>query len=73
MGQVSISINGSFGKVVNQSFSAEHGGHVMALNRAISILVAEIPGAVRLDHQLHSEGQHPSRADFGMTQESSAR
>ena len=64
MGEITIKIAGSFTNKHGSVISAAEGGHAMAINRAIMHLLAELPAAIRLDHKLHDESQHPD-PDFG--------
>jgi hypothetical protein len=65
MGMVMIRIGGSFGNKPAVSFSAEEGGHALAIARGIEYLQAELETAIQLDHQLHDDGQRPPKSDFG--------
>jgi len=64
MGQITIKIEGSFGKPEEKQFSAEQGGHAYALTRAIGFLFARMSPAIRQDHKNHEEGKHPT-TEFG--------
>lgn len=65
MGQITIQIRGSFSRKCDTVISAEVGGHAMAITRAIGFLLAELPIAIRKDHELHDEGTKPPQSDFG--------
>lgn len=67
MGQVRVVIAGSFGGYHDNTFSAEDGGHALALTRAMRELVSMMPHAIRLDHELHASGDHPPGTPFGTT------
>ncbi len=64
MGTVFVEVAGSFNETGRATFSAEDGGHTMALHRAIAFLERKIPGAIIQDHALHDAGDHPMSA-FG--------
>lgn len=64
MGQVTITLEGSFGAEQIQ-YTATEGGHAYALIRAIHWLIARSPKAIQLDHQLHDSGDRPPGSDFG--------
>jgi hypothetical protein len=66
MGMVRIEIVGSFGPKQDQNFTAEEGGHALAIARAIDFLSKQLPGAIRLDHKLHYQGEYPA-TPFGYT------
>ena len=60
MGQISISINGSFGNY-QKSFSAQQIGHAGAVAQAINWLSGEVlEQAIRNDHTCHEEKLQPS-------------
>ena len=65
MGMVNITIQGSFGRPVNKTFSAEEGGHALAITRAIQTLIEELPNAIRVDHRLARMNEVPPKSDFG--------
>jgi len=65
MGQITIAIEGSFGKNETKVFRAEEGGHAYALTRAIGFLFARMSPCIRKDHELHSDGKHPNDSPFG--------
>jgi len=65
MGQITIKIEGSFGKPETKTWTAEEGGHAYALTRAIGFLFARMSPAIRRDHDLHEAGKHPSAAPYG--------
>lgn len=67
MGQVTVVLEGSFGKFQRNVESAEEGGHAAAIGRSVQFLTEQLPEAIRLDHKLHRDGQRPPRADFGET------
>lgn len=62
MGQISISVAGSFGKSNGtRTFSAMKHGHAHAVSEAITFLANELlPAAINLDHDLHESGDKPS-------------
>jgi len=62
---VRIEIKGSFGSPLEANFSAMKGGHALALQQAIETLVRELPNAIRRDHELHENKEHPPESDFG--------
>lgn len=64
MGQITVKFEGSFGDH-EACYSAEEGGHSYAIARALGFLMIQLSKAIRLDHELHSEGTYPSRSDFG--------
>ncbi len=65
MGEVTITTTGSFGPTLEQTFSAEEGGHANALARAIQYISLDLlPKAIQKDHKLHDEGVRPA-IDFG--------
>lgn len=61
MGEVTVSVSGSFGEGLSgvAAFSAMPHGHAAAVTEAIALLVGLLPGASALDHRLHSEGMTP--------------
>ena len=61
MGQITISITGSFGRKNGyRTFSAMKNGHADAVAQAIEYLAAEVlPFSTALDHQIHGEGEQP--------------
>ncbi len=65
MGQVRVTIAGSFTNCVEFEASAREGGHAMALCRAIKFLNAELPAAIRKDHALQRRNAVPDISDFG--------
>ncbi len=65
MGMVRVQIDGSFSDRVDVTFPAEEGGHAFALTRAIETLVSHLPDAIRMDHSLAAEGEHPPCSPFG--------
>ena len=67
MGQIHISIRGSFENKSEQSFSALTGGHADAIAQAIEWLAALLPKAIAQDHRLHEEGATPDYG-FGLRQ-----
>jgi hypothetical protein len=65
MGMVSVTVRGSFPEHAQDTYSAEEGGHALALQRAIARLTGMLPKAIQLDHQLHGDGEQPPKAPFG--------
>jgi hypothetical protein len=62
MGQISITINGSFGRIETRTFGASTHGHANAIAEAISFLSTDVlPDAIALDHELHSGGDAPGQ------------
>ena len=60
MGNIVITVQGSFKHPTAQSFSAMHGGHAQAVSEAIEFLSSVLlPQAIRQDHQLHETGAKP--------------
>jgi hypothetical protein len=60
MGQIDISIAGSFGPRKAKSFSAMSKGHAHAVAEAIAWLSSEVlPDAIANDHDCHGEGEKP--------------
>ena len=72
MGMVNVQIRGSFGNKPDGQFSAMEGGHALALSRAINFLIAHMPDAIALDHELARAGDKPPHSDFGRLPESAA-
>jgi hypothetical protein len=66
MGEIEISIRGSFGPQNDvRTFSAMDRGHASAVASAIEFLSGSLlPKAISLDHRLHVEGHSP-KAGFG--------
>ena len=64
MGQVTIKFSGSFGDS-EASYSAEEGGHAYAISRAFYFVMQKLASAIKLDHELHAKGEHPTLSDFG--------
>lgn len=65
MGQITIELNGSFGKFRSERFSAMKGGHAKAIADAINYLATiEMPKAIKNDHECHRDGIEPSEG-FG--------
>lgn len=64
MGQITVKFSGSFGNS-EASYSAEEGGHAYAISRAFYFLLQKMATAIRIDHDLHGQGEHPELADFG--------
>lgn len=62
MGQISISVAGSFGRNNGtRTFSAMKYGHAHAVADAIAFLSGELlPAAIGLDHELHEGGDKPN-------------
>ena len=67
MGTVFVEVAGSFNDTTKKSFSAEEGGHAMALHRGIELLNSLLPGAIIQDHELDRARDRPPVADFGKT------
>ena len=65
MGMVTVSMRGSFSKMVNVEYCAEEGGHAFAISRAVADLLSVMPEAIQLDHELSRGGDKPPRSDFG--------
>ena len=60
MGIISIDITGSFMDRPTKRFSAQHGGHALAVAEAIQWLADDVlPKAIQQDHMLHSQGDRP--------------
>ena len=60
MGQIRISVEGSFAKGRgHHSFSAMKHGHARCVTDAIAFLVSILPDATRQDHELHDQGHRP--------------
>jgi hypothetical protein len=65
MGMLEVTFTGSFMDAPDrQEFSAEEGGHAMAISRAMAYLSEQLPIAIALDHRLHSQEEYP-RSGFG--------
>jgi len=65
MGQITITVSGSFRKLAPKRFSAISGGHAQAVAEAIEFLSGELlPDAIQQDHKLH-EGNHYPEIGFG--------
>jgi len=65
MGIVTVVIEGSFTRDVRDAFSAEDGGHAMAISRAIASLNEQMPAAIKRDHDLHERDNRPPKSGFG--------
>lgn len=65
MGQISISISGSFvgGRPGSRTktFSAMNYGHAHAVNEAMEFLQEEMRKAINLDHALHEHKEKPTQ------------
>jgi len=60
MGQITVTINGSFGRTETRTFGASTHGHANTVAEAISFLSTDVlPDAIALDHELHAEGDAP--------------
>ena len=60
MGNIIITVQGSFKNPTTQTFSAMHGGHAKAVAEAINFLSDDLlPQAIEQDHELHETGAHP--------------
>lgn len=65
MGQIVITLRGSFGEPRTATFSAMDGGHAAAVAEAITYLASdEMPKAVQNDHECHRDGIQP-REGYG--------
>lgn len=65
MGQITVTLEGSFGNRRSFMFSALSGGHAHAVAEAISHLSkVEMPAAIHNDHECHRDGIQP-REGFG--------
>ncbi len=64
MGSIRIDMGGSFPSERFET-SAQYGGHVAALKRAILFLTAQLGAAVKTDSALVAEGEQPSLAPIG--------
>lgn len=61
MGQIDVTIAGSFGPRKSKSFSAMKKGHAHAVAEVIAWLSTEVlPDAIANDHDCHTEGAKPS-------------
>jgi hypothetical protein len=70
MGIIRLEFKGSFSQMCAEEFSAEYGGHVDAVGRAIQFLTEDVlPEAIKKDHRLAAQGEKPPRCDFGCSQE----
>ena len=65
MGMISVSVEGSFSTKFRKTYSAMEGGHAFAIQRAIADLIASLPSAIQLDHELSRHGDRPPVSDFG--------
>lgn len=62
MGMIRISVDGSFGKPVEKTFSAMTNGHADCVAQAIEYLAGDLlPEATALDHELHADNAHPEQ------------
>ena len=60
MGNIIITVQGSFKNPTTQAFSAMHGGHAQAVAEAIKFLSNDLlPQAIQQDHELHETGAKP--------------
>jgi len=65
MGQIVITVEGSFKPFRRQTFSAMDSGHAEAVASAIEWLAGSVLlMAIELDHELHEDGKRP-RVGFG--------
>ncbi len=65
MGKIEVRFFGSFGEF-RFTEAAEAGGHAAAVARVIRTLAGTyLPPAIRKDHALHEQGEHPPDAPFG--------
>ncbi len=60
MGQVTITISGSFPHTSTQKFTASTGGHAMCLQQAIRHLLLQMPSSIQRDHELHEKNVRPT-------------
>ena len=65
MGRIVIRMEGSFTYGGEIQFSAEEGGHTLAIQRAIGWLIDRQQSAIIQDHRLHAAGTHPPLSGFG--------
>ena len=69
LGQIRVTIAGSFNSTGNHTFEAIYTGHADCVAQAIEFLSSEVlPRAIKQDHQLHTEGHSPQEG-FGRWQE----
>lgn len=60
MGQITVTVSGSFGAPTTRTFSAENHGHAAAAGEAIAWLSGDVlPDAIANDHELHDGGPPP--------------
>lgn len=60
MGQITITVSGSFSRYQKKTFSALKNGHADAVAQALEWLAGEVlPAANAQDHDLHLGGQTP--------------
>ncbi|MDB5069687.1 MAG: hypothetical protein JWM87_798 [Candidatus Eremiobacteraeota bacterium] len=60
MGQITITVAGSFGPTRTRTFSAMDHGHAHATTEALRFLANDVlPDANAMDHQYHAEGAAP--------------
>lgn len=64
MGMIRIEVKGSFG-TRDYSTTAETGGHVAAVRRALGFLVDLLKTAAVLDAKLAAEGSNPPKGEWG--------
>jgi len=68
MGEIIITVQGSFKPTHQKRFTALHGGHAQAVAEAISFLSGDfLSDAIQLDHKLQGEGASPA-VGFGKKQ-----
>ena len=61
MGLINIEVAGSFSKREFKTFKAIESGHADCVAQAIQYLAeVQLPAAIALDHQLHTEGEKPA-------------
>ena len=67
MGQITITLEGSFGARRTSTFTAMKVGHAQAVADAINYLAAtEMPCAILNDHECHRDGIEPSEGFGGI-------
>jgi hypothetical protein len=66
MGQITITLEGSFGARRTTVFSAQEEGHACCVAKAIAYLAtAEMPEAVANDHRAARDDEEPARGFAG--------
>jgi hypothetical protein len=63
MGMITVTVQGSFGRMNGtKTFSAMDHGHADAVAKAIEFMAKDLlPFATGLDHDIHAEGDKPSK------------